>query len=163
MNAFALEAQRILDRRLIAASLREAPDTDYRAALCRWEDDLFRQHPQGHRILTEDEARALLAEIFAVCERPAPALELVPGFTDPRIGGYADVARHRILIEAGCLYAYLVLHEAAHILIPEDRQHGAAFVHVLQTLYRTYLGVPGDAIRALLDKHGLPNRIARAS
>jgi hypothetical protein len=50
-----------------------------------------------------------------------------------------------------------VLHEAAHLLMPSDRHHGAAFIYVLQTLYRTFLGIPEEAIRALLTQHKLPS------
>jgi hypothetical protein len=132
---------------------------DCRAAVCRWEDELFLHYPQGHHILQLHDARALIADIFAVCERPAPTLSLVPGFPDPGIGGYADVARRRILIETGCLYAYLVLHEVAHILVPEDRRHGPAFIYILQMLYRAYLAIPEPAINALIEKHGLPGRV----
>jgi hypothetical protein len=156
MNAFAFEAKHFLDSSVPVLPPGNSLDTDYRDALCRFEDDLFERYRHGHRILHEPEARALISEIFAACERPAPSLELVPGFTDPRIGGYADVAGHRILIETGCLYIYLVLHEIAHILVPEDRWHGPAFAHVLQALYRTYLDIPEDVIRLLFDRHGLP-------
>jgi hypothetical protein len=163
MNAFALSAKRILTEGRSAVAAFPDRCTDYRSAVYRWEDALFEQHPQGHRILTEDEACRLIREIFIVCERPAPVLELVPGFTDPAIGGYADVARNRILIEIGSLYAYLVLHEVAHILVPEDRQHGPAFTYVLQNLYRSYLDIPDGTVRALLEEHGLPIHTARAN
>ena len=88
---------------------------------------------------------------------PAPRLDLVPGFEDPRVGGFADVKGHRIVIENGCLYRFLVLHEAAHILVPQDRDHGPVFIYVLQVLYRTFLGVPEEAVRDLLAQHGLPS------
>jgi hypothetical protein len=155
MNALTLSVKRTLDEDAVANAA--AGDlVDYRDAVCCWEHELFQRYPQGHRILQLGEARALIAEIFAACARPAPALWLVPGFADPQIGGYADVARHRILIETGCLYAFLVLHEVAHILAPADLQHGPAFIHVLQMLYRAYLGIPAAAIGALLEKHDLP-------
>jgi hypothetical protein len=67
------------------------------------------------------------------------------------------VKRHRIVIEKGCLYRFLVLHETAHILVPEDRHHGPVFIYVLQTLYRTFFEVPEAAIRDLLILHGLPS------
>jgi hypothetical protein len=155
MNRPAIEAKPISDRTAVPASGSDL-GVDYRPAVCRWENDLFEQHPQALRILDEDESRALIGDIFAACGLPAPALELVPGFTDPEVGGYADVARNRILIERGFLHAYLVLHEVAHILVPEDRLHGSSFVFVVQTLYRIYLGIPEASLCDLMHRHGLP-------
>jgi hypothetical protein len=136
---------------------------DHRAALCRFEDDLFAQHPAGHRIMDEVETRALIATIFRACERRVPALEIVAGFDDPRIGGYADIERNRIMIEKGCLYRYLVLHEAAHLLVPSDRRHGPVFTYVLQTLYRVFIAIPERALADLLERHGLPSCTALPS
>jgi len=82
-------------------------DRDYRAALCRFEDDLFARYPDGHRILGEAEAHALIASVFTACGRAVPSLDLVDGFADPRIGGFADVEGNRIMIERGCLYRFL--------------------------------------------------------
>jgi hypothetical protein len=133
------------------------PEQDYRAALCRFEDELFARYPAGHRIMGEAEARALIATVFAACGRKLPRLDLVDGFADPAVGGFADVERNRILIEKGCLYRFLVLHESAHLLAPTDRQHGAIFTYVLQILYRTFIGVPERSVRDLLLRHGLPS------
>ena len=130
---------------------------DHREALCRFEDELFARYPEGHRIMDEAGTRALLATVFTACGRRVPKLEMVAGFADPQIGGFADVRRHRILIEKGCLYRFLVLHEAAHLLAPSDHRHGAAFTYVLQTLYRTFIGVPERVMRDLLVRHGLPS------
>jgi hypothetical protein len=130
---------------------------DWRPSVLRWEDDLCRHHPQALRILSLKEARAVLAEVFGACGRPVPALLLVPGFEDPQIGGWADAARHRILIEDGFLHAYLLLHEAAHLLVPEDRQHGATFIRVARTLYSAFLGIPDDDLAVLARAHGLPD------
>lgn len=140
----------------LRAPRAEETPVDHRLPVCRFEDDLFERHPQGHRMLTEDEARALLRAVFRACGLEPPELVMVPGFDDPSVGGCADVARHRILIETGFLYAYLVLHEAAHILVPEDRRHGASFVHVLRILYGTCLGIPEEDMRGLMGRHGLP-------
>jgi hypothetical protein len=71
------------------------------------------------------------------------------------VGANPPVARNRILIERGFTYAYLILHEAAHILVPEDRRHGPSFIHFLQALYRAYLGLPLAAVREFLERHGL--------
>ncbi len=131
-------------------------DRDYRAALCRFEDDLFARYPDGHRILGEAEAHALIASVFTACGRAVPSLDLVDGFADPRIGGFADVEGNRIMIERGCLYRFLVLHESAHLLAPADHRHGPVFTYVLQMLYRTFIAVPEHAIRDLLLRHGLP-------
>jgi hypothetical protein len=150
-------ASSVLNEGTVAALAQGGPQQDCRAALCRWEDELFAQYPEGHRIMTTDEATALIGAVFAAFGRAAPRLDLVAGFEDPRIGGFADVKRHRIVIEKGCLYRFLVLHEAAHILVPEDRHHGPVFIYVLQTLYRTFLGVPEAAVRELLRRHGLPS------
>jgi hypothetical protein len=133
------------------------PEQDYRAALCRFEDELFARYPDGHRIMGEAEARSLVATVFAACGRKVPRLDLVAGFADPQIGGFADVGRNRILIEDGCLYRFLVLHESAHLLVPTDHRHGAVFTYVLQMLYRTFIGVPERAVRDLLLHHGLPS------
>src|SRR5579883_689011 len=130
--------------------------TDFRAAICRFEDDLFGAFPAGHRLMDYDSAATMLREVFAACDRPPPRLALVDGFDDPKVGGYADVANHRIAIERGFLYRFLVLHEAAHLLVPEDRRHGPAFTFILQLLYRSFIDVPEHAIRHFLHRHGLP-------
>jgi hypothetical protein len=156
-NAFAASIDWVLNEGVLAAKACGNGEIEYRPALCAWEDRLFAQFRQGHELITKPDADLLIAEIFAACGRPAPVLELVPGFPDPRIGGYADVAKNRILIEEGFLYRYLVLHEIGHFLIPEDHCHGPAFIYVLQTLYRIYLGIPEEAIRTSLEAHGLPS------
>src|SRR5579864_3327682 len=115
-GAFLSLARRILSEGIAAASVHAIPGRDYRTALCRWEDELFEQFPAGHRILTPEAASGLIASLFEACGRRPPDLRLVPGFDDPRIGGFADVARHCIVIERGCLYRFLVLHESAHLL-----------------------------------------------
>jgi hypothetical protein len=150
-------AASVLNEGTAAALAQGCQQQDCRAALCRWEDDLFARYPEGHRIMTAQEATGLIDDVFAAFGRTAPRLELVAGFEDPRIGGFADVKRHRIVIEQGCLYRFLVLHEAAHILVPEDRNHGPVFIYLLQTLYRTFLGVPEAAVHELLKQHGLPS------
>jgi hypothetical protein len=147
----------VLNEGTAAALAQGWPEQDCRAALCRWEDDLFAQYPECHRILTKSEATTLIDAVFAAFGRAPPQLDLVSGFEDPRVGGFADVKRHRIVIEKGCLYRFLVLHETAHILVPEDRHHGPVFIYVLQTLYRTFFEVPEAAIRDLLILHGLPS------
>lgn len=131
--------------------------TDYRAALCRWEDSLFAEFPAGHEIIELDEAVAMIGEVFRAFGKRAPSLELVPGFDDPKVGGYADVAGYRIAIESGFLYRFLVLHECAHLLVPEDRNHGPAFIYVLQILYRCFIGIPERAVARHLRRHGLPS------
>ena len=67
-----------------------------------------------------------------------------------------DVANHRIAIERGHLYRFLVLHEAAHLIVPEDRRHGPGFTFILQLLYRSFVGIPEEAVRHYLSRHGLP-------
>ena len=42
----------------------------------------------------------------------------------------------------------------------EDRRHGPAFTYVLQLLYRSFIGIPEEAIRRFLNKHTLPNYTA---
>jgi hypothetical protein len=140
------------------ASARRCRDAvDHRAALCRWEDALFAEFLRGHEILSEDEAVRLIGNVFAACGRAPAALRIVPGFQDPRIGGYADIAGHAILIEKGFLYRFLLLHEAAHILVPEDLHHGPGFIYVLQHLYRDFIGIPQTRILQLLRRFGLPS------
>ena len=151
------QAEFALREGILAASSTEVADRDYRAALCRFEDDLFARHPAGHRIMDIVETRALIASVFTACGRPVPRLELVAGFADPKIGGYADVEGNRIMIEEGCLYRFLVLHEAAHLLVPDDRRHGSTFTYVLQMLYRVFIGISEHAVRDLLLRHGLPS------
>jgi hypothetical protein len=136
------------------------PDLDYRSALCRWEDDLFAEFPEGHALMEYDDAVRMIGAVFRAVGKPAPSLKLVPGFDDPRVGGYADVARNMIAIETGFLYRFLVLHECAHILVPHDRNHGPAFTYVLQLLYRSYLGIPEAAVQRHLRHHGLPSYTA---
>jgi hypothetical protein len=149
-------ARRGLSEALAAAIGEGDTKTDFRAALCRFEDDLFGDYPDGHALVELAAAKGMLAEIFGALGRRVPRLALVPGFSDPRIGGFADVANHRIAIERGHLYRFLVLHEAAHLVVPEDRLHGPAFTFVAQLLYRSFIGIPEDAVRRCLVKHGLP-------
>jgi hypothetical protein len=143
------------------ASARFMPEgrIDYRPALCRFEDDLFAEFTAGHEIVSHAEAVRMIGVVFRAVGRAAPNLELVPGFDDPKIGGFADVATHTIKIETGYLYRFLILHECAHILIPEDKKHGPGFTYVLQLLYRALIGVPADAMQQYLDRHGLPSLI----
>lgn len=126
--------------------------------MCRWEDALFARFPEGHRILGIDAARALIARVFGTFDREVPSLELVAGFDDPKVGGLADIAGNRILIEDGCLYRFLILHESAHLLVPTDQCHGAPFTYILQILYRIFIGIPERPVRELLQRHGLPSR-----
>jgi hypothetical protein len=154
---FLRQAKVALGEGVAAAASSGHGGCDYRAALCRFEDDLFARYPDGHRIMDAAETRTLIATVFTACGRPLPRLELVAGFADPNVGGYADVEGNRILIEEGCLYRFLVLHEAAHLLVPEDNRHGAGFTYVLQMLYRVFIGIPERAVRDLLLHHGLPS------
>jgi hypothetical protein len=156
MTPFARAARHGL-REAVAAAMRDcAQEGDFRAAVCRFEDDLFAAFPAGHRLLGYDEAAAMIGVVFATLGRAPPRLSLVAGFDDPRIGGFADVRNHRIAIEKGFLYRFLVLHEAAHLIVPEDRRHGPAFTYILQLLYRSFIGVPEEAVRRFLGRHGLP-------
>jgi hypothetical protein len=133
---------------------------DYRPALCRFEDDLFTTFTAGHEIVTYPEAVRMIGAVFGAVGRAAPALELVSGFDDPKIGGFADVAHHTIKIETGYLYRFLILHECAHILIPDDKMHGPGFTYVLQLLYRAFIGVPVHAMQQYLERHRLPSLTA---
>ncbi len=157
---FIHSAQRILSEGVAAASASGSSNRDYRAMLCCWEDALFSRYPEGHRILGVDSATRLIRSVFEACGRRLPELRIVSGFDDPRVGGFADVRRNRILIEDGCLYRFLILHESAHLLVPDDRLHGPAFTYVLQSLYRAFIGIPEQAIRELLVSHGLPSYTA---
>jgi hypothetical protein len=147
----------VLGDAVAAALLPHCAEQDYRDALCRWENALFARFPAGHRILDADEAKALIARVFGAFDRPVPTLEIIAGFDDPRIGGFADIAGNRILIEDGCLYRFLILHESAHLLVPTDQCHGAMFIYVLQILYRMFIGIPEHPIRELLQRHELPS------
>jgi hypothetical protein len=145
-------------RETVAEAIREGDGkTDFRAAICRFEDELFTVFPAGHRVMNLRAAEELIADIFMPMVCPLPRLVIVAGFSDPRVGGYADIARHRIAIERGHLYRFLVLHEAAHLIVPQDRRHGPGFTFVLQLLYRSFLAIPEDAMRRLLLKHALPS------
>jgi hypothetical protein len=73
------------------------------------------------------------------------------------------VANHRIAIEKGYLYRFLVLHESAHLIVPEDRRHGPAFTFILQLLYRSFVGIPEEAVRGFLTRHGLPTYTAASA
>jgi 3',5'-cyclic AMP phosphodiesterase CpdA len=149
-------ARRGLSEALAAAVGDGDGETDFRAAVCGFEDDLFSAYPLGHGLMPYDAARAMIAEIFGALGRRPPRLAIVPGFVDPKIGGYADIANHRIAIERGHLYRFLVLHEAAHLIVPEDRRHGPGFTFMLQLLYRSFIGIPEEAVRQYLSRHGLP-------
>ena len=158
--AFIGSAKRILREGIAAARRHGISGSDYRAMLCHWEDALFARFPEGHRILDIDAAADLVRRVFEAAGRTLPELHIVSGFEDPRVGGFADVDRHRILIEQGSLYRFLILHESAHLLVPEDRLHGPAFIYVLQNLYRTFIGIPESAIAELLRAHELPSYTA---
>lgn len=134
-------------------------ETDFRDAICRFEDELFGTYPAGHGLIPLSAARELLLRIFVPLRVKPPELAIVAGFSDPKVGGYADVARHRIAIERGHLYRFLVLHEAAHLIVPADRRHGPGFTFVLQLLYRSFIPIPEEAVRQLLVKHGLPSYV----
>ncbi|MGO8920998.1 MAG: hypothetical protein ACLQJR_34330 [Stellaceae bacterium] len=153
---FARLANRGLSEAIATATRHGDPSTDFRAAICRFEDDLFAAFPAGHRLLRYDEAVAMVGDIFALLGRAPPSLALVAGFDDPRIGGFADIRNHRIAIEKGYLYRFLLLHEAAHLIVPRDRRHGPAFTYILQLLYRSFIGIPEEAVRRFLGRHGLP-------
>ena len=153
-------ARRGLKDAIAAASRHGDLGIDFRAAICRFEDDLFAAFPAGHRLIAYDAAAQMLRDIFTACGRSPPKLALVAGFDDPRVGGFADVANHRIAIEKGYLYRFLVLHESAHLIVPEDRRHGPAFTYILQLLYRSFVGIPEEAVRNFLAHHGLPTYTA---
>ena len=153
---FSRAARRGLKDAVAAASRLGDLNTDFRAAICRFEDDLFAAFPAGHRLIDYDAAAQMLRDIFTTCGRAPPKLALVAGFDDPRVGGFADVANHRIAIEKGYLYRFLVLHESAHLIVPDDRRHGPAFTYILQLLYRSFVGIPEEAVRSFLVRHGLP-------
>ena len=153
---FARVAQGGLRDAVVLACARADLASDFRAAICRFEDELFETFPAGHRRMEIEDARFMVGEIFTLCGRMPPTLALVAGFEDPRVGGFADIANHRIAIERGYLYRFLVLHESAHLIVPEDRRHGPAFTYILQLLYRSFIGVPEEAMRHLLRRHRLP-------
>jgi len=152
---------RVVERGLgdcLAAAVRDSDRaTDFRAAVCRFEDDLFASFPAGHQVLDYYEGAAMVREIFRVLGRCPPRLALVPAFADSRIGAYADIRNHRIAIDRDHLYRFLVLHEAAHFIVPVDRRHGPAFTYILQLLYRSFIGIPEDAMRCFLSRHRLPS------
>jgi len=153
---FARVAKHGLDQAIAAATRAGDLRTDFRAAVCRFEDDLFAAFPAGHGIMEYEAAARMLRDVFAACGRAPPKLALVSGFDDPRVGGFADVANHQIAIERGFLYRFLVLHESAHLLVPADRRHGPGFTYILQLLYRSFVGIPEEAVRRFLHRHELP-------
>ena len=157
ITPFSRVASRGLGAAIATAARLGDSTVDFRSAICRFEDDLFAEFPAGHGLMAYDEAAAMLRDIFRAVGRVPPRLTLVPGFDDPRVGGYADVKNHRIAIERGYLYRFLVLHESAHLIVPEDRRHGPAFTYILQLLYRSFIDIPESAIRGFLSRHGLPN------
>ncbi len=139
-----------------------APDEgpDLRDRVCRWEDDLFGYFPIGHGFIEPAMAERLVGEVFDAAGRPVPEFELIDRFADPTIGGYADVKRHRITIERGALHRFLVLHECAHLLAPQDRRHGPTFIYIVQGLYRRAFDIPEKLVRQLLQRHALPQATA---
>jgi hypothetical protein len=144
-------ARRLLDGGSRIATFCGDVERDYRAHLCRWEDDLFEHYPVGHGMMVEEEAVHLIRHVFVDVDRPVPQLEMIEEFS-----GFADVERNRIFIERGCLYRFLVLHECAHLLIPGDLRHGPAFTYVVQGLYRAFLRIPEQAMVRFLRRHDLP-------
>ena len=154
---FARVARRGLGGCLTAAIRGSDNITDFRSAVCRFEDDLFASFPAGHHLISYSEAVALLRDVFQSLGRRSPRLALVSGFADPRIGAFADIENHRVAIGQDDLYRFLVLHEAAHFVVPTDRRHGPAFTYILQLLYRSFLRIPEHAVRHFLKRHGLPH------
>lgn len=160
---FSRAANRGLTEAIAAAARLGDRSTDFRAAICRFEDDLFAAFPAGHRLMGYDAAAQMVRDVFTACGRAPPRLALVAGFDDPRVGGFADVRNHRIAIERGYLYRFLVLHESAHLIVPDDRRHGPGFTYVLQLLYRSFIGIPEEAVRRFLGRHGLPGYTEEAA
>lgn len=156
LTPFGRFARRGIGEALAAAIAEGDCETDFRTALCAFEDDLFESYPAGHGRMDFSAAEDMVEEIFRQLGRRPPRLTLVPGFADPRVGGFADVANHRISIERGHLYRFLVLHESAHLIVPQDRRHGPGFTFVLQLLYRSFIGIPEEAVRHFLRRHRLP-------
>ena len=155
--SFIRSATRDLSDGVSAALAHGVTGKDYRAALCRWEDDLFQRFPLGHGIIAQHEAAGLIETIFDACGRSIPKLRLVRGFDDPQVGGFADIARHCIVIEEGCLYRFLVLHEFGPYA-GSDRPPPWAGLHLrsagsLSCFHRHSRS--GDS-RVLL-RHGLPS------
>jgi hypothetical protein len=166
-SAFSRFARKGLSQAMAAAAAEGDTGTDFRAAVCRFENELFAAYPLGHTRMGVRAAEQMLKQIFSDLGLRPPMLSMVAGFADPRVGGYADIPNHRIAIERGHLYRFLVLHESAHLIAPADRRHGPAFTFVLQLLYRSFLGIPEEPVRRLLLAHGLPwcpaNRLALAA
>lgn len=156
LTLFGRLARRGLSEALADAIAEGDGETDFRAAICAFEDDLFAAYPLGHGRMEFRAAQEMIGEVFGALGRRPPQLALVPGFADPKVGGYADVAKHRIAIERGHLYRFLVLHELAHLIVPGDRKHGPGFALVLQLLYRSFIGIPEEALVRFLERHGLP-------
>jgi hypothetical protein len=149
-------------KRGLKDSLRDAVrgsdiSTDFRSAICHFEDDLFANFPAGHGLVDYYEATEMVSDIFQIVGRKPPRLTLVERFTDPRVGAFADINNRRIAIARHHLYRFLVLHESAHFIVPTDRRHGPAFTYVLQLLYRSFIDIPEDAVRCLLQRHRLPS------
>lgn len=138
------------------AVLANGNQVNFRSALCSWEDELFTEFRRGHSLMEYESAKALIRRVFRTFNKPEPSLLIVPGFDDPRVGGYANLEYNYILIETGFLYRFLVLHECAHILAPADRNHGPAFIAVLEFLYRQHVAISREAILRHLRRHGLP-------
>ena len=70
--SFIRSATRILSEGVGAALAQGVAGRDYRTALCRWEDDLFRRFPLGHGIIAQHEAAGLIETIFDACGRKIP-------------------------------------------------------------------------------------------
>lgn len=157
MALFARIAKRGLEDPLTAARRGSDNSTDFRSAICRFEDDLFASFPGGHELVDYEEATEMLRDIFRTLGRKPPRLTLVAGFNDPRVGAFADIDNQRIAIVQHHLHRFLVLHESAHFIIPTDRRHGPAFTYVLQLLYRSFIGIPEEAVRCFLQRHRLPS------
>ena len=109
LTPFTRAAARGLNRAIADVATRGDRRTDFRAAICRFEDELFAEFPAGHRLIEYSMAVAMIGEIFTACGRAPPQLTLVAGFDDPRVGGYADVEG---VIATGAPTPFTILDEA---------------------------------------------------
>lgn len=83
-----------------------------------------------------------------------PRLRLRYG-ADQRGGGYADVRRHEIVLDAQHARRAWLIHECAHVLAPDEPYHGPQFALTLLQLLEGELGIPFAHSLKLAREHGI--------
>ena len=147
-------------------TMRDSRKSDPDARFYRFEDEAVGEC-NVEPPMSEAQALTFLREVW---HQAAPG-QLPLNFDLPelkvrhrRSGRYqadADYGRHRIAVDSPVLRRHWVLHEAAHLLLPDHRNHGPMFARTLFQLWERWLGVPVAHAEQLAKQHGIA--VAEAS